>query len=581
MPKFSREKLFSAQGLFFLYILASSLVILCFRLFVPGESAPLAYFSRSWRLLRGGTEIIRLFPALAFTGLVIPFGFRPKAPEKFSSFSPHFLKSLSPSVFCAIGAAAVYALLFLLVQPLLLNYEGNLQAQGRLYRLSEEKARSHASLDEWKDAAHFVDICESIWPKGPDIAALRTEAEIRLAEISERPLSGSRPFSPSRGDISGVNPVSAAEALALAESALKEERYYDAHWLASLGGDLASPGSAESAAAVRIASQAWNAVSSMEPNSRQTEVYRIYSLKRDAYRALVSGEYISAYYLFLELDSLTPEDPDAGYYLSLSEQGLVKMAFFVDEMDLDENSSGAIMSLPLGTGRMVMRFASLSVHPDSAYGLELEILAFDRYGRPLWRMEAPYAKILPFSLDSGPQVSLLMAALDRSDSKLRWGPTAQGMGEAAPQNPQLTLDLHWDDFLLLSEMRRGPDTLSPRELIAASRSGANYGYLPQLFEAELVSRFAEPALFLPLLIFCLAVGWRYRAVKRPRYMWVPMLGILPLVFSGGVHFVRSCLDNVSVWTVINFGFSSAAIIFSAFTLVIFLLSLIYLASQHG
>jgi hypothetical protein len=60
-----------------------------------------------------------------------------------------------------------------------------------------------------------------------------------------------------------------------------------------------------------------------------------------------------------------------------------------------------------------------------------------------------------------------------------------------------------------------------------------------------------------------------------------MLVILPVVFAGFMHFYRGCLNNLGIWAVVSLGFSSAVILFSAGTLVLFILSLVVLAAQHG
>jgi hypothetical protein len=442
-----------------------------------------------------------------------------------------------------------------------------------------EQARIHAANDEWQEASEFVAICERIWPGSPEMSGLTTEVPIRLNELSSTVPSSRRQPSAFRQELAA--PLTATEALAMADVAMNEERYYDAHWLATLGGEIAVPGSIESASASRIASQAWNAVSSLQPNSRESETYRVYHLKRDAYRDLIANEWISAYYLFRELLSLAPNDPEGIYYIDLCEQGLAKMSFFIDELELVGSPAGSLYSIPYGNTRMVMRFSSISVFSDSAYGIRLEMLNFDRDGRLLWRIEAPYAKIVPVALDSGRHINVLMRALDRYNGNRSWDPVKEGFGEAAPQNDQVILEIGWEDFLLLTEMRRGQDSLTSGELMAASALGPQYGYVPSVFEAELISRFGEPVLFLPLFIFTIVLGWRFRAVRRLRFIWLPMLGMLPVVFYEIVYFARISLSNVSIWLVINFSFSIAIIAFSVGAVVLLILSLIVLASQHG
>jgi hypothetical protein len=445
-------------------------------------------------------------------------------------------------------------------------------------------------------------ICDRIWPGGREIETLRNESLIRAEQARMAPVqdAADREGEAAEAELPGLpgqNPVNAAGALDMAETALKEERWYDAHWLAALAAKLAAEGSTEIAEADRLAARAWSALASLEPTLRESRAYAIYRLKRDGYEALLSEDWIRSYYIFLELKDLSPEDPDVENYFSMSEKGALKTAFFAGEIEtaMGDIMTGALFSLPMdavppGTasgsgiipgGRIVMRISSLSVFPDYAYCIENEIMALDRDGRPAWRMKAPYAKLVPLYLDSGPRVTVLMRALDRMDKTKRWEPEAQGMGQEAPKSAQITLGIKWEDFLLLAEIRRGFDFLSAGELRYAAQTLGDRGYLPEVFEAEFIRRFAEPVFLLPICIFVIVAGWRFRSFKRPRYLRIPMLGILPVVFAGFTHFYRGCLHNLGIWAVVALGFSNALIFFAAGVLVLFILSLVVLAAQHG
>ena len=584
----SKISLSSPLKIFIIYILVSALGIMGFRLVFPGEAVPLAHFSISWRLIRGFVDFLGLFPTLALSALIIPFGFKTQPGEKMSPFSPQFLQTIKASIVTAIMAAGVYGILFSLVFPLARDYESELRFQGSLYRLAKENAQYYASSGDWAEAAQYLAVCERIWPGGPEVASLKTEADIRNEErwMSYEPLADSRAVD-TRSGLPGPQPLDVTDALALGESALAEGRFFDAHWLATLAGRLARPNSVELAQATRLAGRAWTGVNSLAPNIRETEAFAVYRLKREGYEALHAREWIRAYYIFLELLALSPDDPDAHAFFALSEEGVMQIAFFIDELEfaLGRTLTSAVFSLPLNSGRMVMRLASLSTFSDSAYGTGAEILAFDRDGRPLWSIEAPYIKILPLTLDSmrtqEPGVTILLRALDRADRTLFWEPVVQGMGQNSPEGAQTVLDISWDTFLLLSNIHRGPSALSLADLRRAAESLGDCGYQSQIFEAELIRRFAEPLFLLPLGIFVIIVGWRYRALKRPRYMTVPMLGILPLVFNGFVHLCRGWVNNMGIWTVVTMGFSTAVLIIAAGITLLFALLLILLAAQRS
>ncbi|MDR1863507.1 MAG: hypothetical protein LBQ67_06265 [Treponema sp.] len=591
----------SPPGIFIIYLAASYLVFTAFYCVFPGQEPALPYFSLSWRLIRGCLGFLNHYPALAMSSLVVPFGLRAQESQKFNSFSPQFLNSLKPFIFTAIAASVLYAALFFLALPAARDYEADLRHQTRLYQLALEKAQEHADKDEWAETARMVAICDRIWPGSGGIEKLRNESVVRAERALLTPLHADRENGEADDanppSLPGQKPINSTEALAMAKSALEDQRWYDAHWLATLAAKLAPQGAAEIAEADRLAALAWQGSASLEPTARETRAYRIYRLKRDGYEALLSDEWIRAYYIFLELQDLSPEDPDVENYFAMSETGARTEAFFADEIEtaMGDIMTGALFSLPMdavsaGTspgsgiipgGRIVMRVSSVSVFPDYAYSIENEIMAFDRDGRPAWRMEAPYAKLVPVYLDSGPRVAVLMRALDRTDKTRRWEPETQGMGYKAPESAQITLELTWDDFLLLSEIRRGPDFLSAGELRRAADRLGNRGYLGEVFEAELIQRFVRPIFLLPVFIFVIVAGWRFRSLERPRYLGIPMLGILPLVFGGVMHLYQESFANLGIWALISLGFSGAVLLFSAAALVLLILSLVVLAAQHG
>jgi lipopolysaccharide export LptBFGC system permease protein LptF len=150
------------------------------------------------------------------------------------------------------------------------------------------------------------------------------------------------------------------------------------------------------------------------------------------------------------------------------------------------------------------------------------------------------------------------------------------LGEA-----QIALDTTYEHFLRLSKARRQVDSLFFADLLAMSKDFGNYGYIPQVFQAEIIRRIAEPVILLPLTILAIIIGWRFRAKTAPRYLGFPMLIIIPLVFNGVVHLIRSLTGVLGLALLLSLGFSPAITIFIAGSLLFFILSLIILASQKG
>jgi hypothetical protein len=587
-----KERLFSVTGIFILYMLFSLAAIMGFRFLFPQQPPPLEIFATRWRLINGVLTAISRFPALMFSALIIPFGVKDYQDIRFSKFSPQFLDMFKAPIITAISAVVVYGVLFFLVFPVARDYEATMYFQGRMFRASKERAAEYAGRKEWPEAARFIALCERIWPESPETALLKTEITINYDEyqiITSETLAENRyglqpkPV-PSLGRTpEDRTPVDAAEALALAETALAEKRYYDAHWLATLGGRLAKTGSTEENRAARLASSAWNQVAALAPNAREAEAYTIYHIKRDGYEAMVSGDWIRGYYIFRELSSLTPADPDVVNFLAQCEAGIAGIAFFTDELEMTigEVLTDAIFSFPgRAGGRGVARISSLSASPDFAYGVGFELLFFDAAGAESYKVEAPYVKILPIQVQGKPQLVFLMRALERQNETRQWRPVRTG-----PQmelgHDEMVVDIKFEDFFLMTRVRRGVENLFLGELFDAAKNLENYGYVPQVFEAEILHRVFESLILLPSTILVIICGWRFRAKKQPRYMALPMLCVLPVVFTSIVYVYRYAFDILEIWMVLILGFTPAGILLIAGTLISFMLALILLAAQHG
>ncbi|MDR1428861.1 MAG: hypothetical protein LBI85_01105 [Spirochaetaceae bacterium] len=578
---------FHAIGTFAVFMPAALILIVLFRIIYPGQGAPLPVYALPWRLCTGFINFVELFPALAVSALIISFGIQKVPEEQYGSFSVKFLDLIRGHILAAIIAAAFYSVLFLAACPLVQNYTSSMVFNGYLFRSAKERAQILAAENSWVEAGQFLAICQRIWGESPETETLRVQVNIGLEDM--RRAGADREDAP-LGRVSGAwVPVNVTEAVNRARIAFNEERYYDAHWFATLAEKLSSPGSADYPVISQLAARAWNAITSLEPNNQERLTYSLYHKKRDGYNALVSEDWIRAYYIFRELSELTPNDPDAGNFLSVSEAGVKEQAFFIDEMDMaiGEILNGAVFSLPrLPSGRIVARFASLSAFRDFSYAIGVELLAFSGSGSLDYRIEAPYGKIQPLTLDlsGGGRTVLLLRTLDRENKERRWEPVREGQAGTADEEPgsaQLVLDITYDDFLLAAEARRGLEHLSIGDLLDGAKSLGTRGHIPELFQAEVLHRLGEPLLFLPFAITAIIAGWRFRAQKRPRYMGIPMIAIIPLVFAALFAALRVLVHNAGSFLVLTLSFVPALAVFSAALLVFFIVSLIVLAGQHG
>jgi hypothetical protein len=586
---FNPAFLTTPPAIFFEYLIVCAALTLGFRCLFPVSPPPLAPYSVNWRFTQWILEFTGFFPALAMSALMIPFGHKIGEFEGERRFNEDFLRKLSLPILTAIIAAIMYGGLFFLVRPFAGEARERMIFRGELYADSRDKAISHARTEEWEEAFRFATICGQIWPNNPDVSDLISDIDAefyrsrylqdRVASVERQPGS----------DPKERTPVDAVEALRFAETALAEERYYDAHWLATLAGRLAGSGSVEAIESLRLAGRAWNAIESLAPNSREQELRRIYQLKRSGYEAMVGQDWIKGYYIFKELLSLSPDDPDAADFLRRCETETLQIAFFADELELTLGDvlTEAVFSLPRYNsagepdGRLVLRVGALSTFSDYSYGFDIELAAVDSAGFLSNRMEAPYGKFLPKTIDGKPLVVLLLQSLDRRNPDLYWGPVWTGPGQTEIGGVELPLYLSYENFLLITRVRRGLEHFQIPSLFTAEQNLAPYGYIRELFRAQAITRIAEPLFFLPLFILILVVAWRFRPRKQSRYLAIPMLVIMPMVFFACTTIYRSLIDALSIVMALALSFTASMVILGIAVLMFFFLSLIILVSQRA
>jgi hypothetical protein len=613
--KLTRDTFLSAGGIFLLYNLASFIVIGIYRFLFPGENSPLAVFSVDWRINRTLLDFINLFPALAAASLILPFGLKVYSGEKFMPFSPLFLEQLKGSILTAIAAAVLYGILFFFVLPVVQNAQSDMRFKADLFKRAKEKAEAHLQAGEWLQSSYFFTICEVIWPKNTEVDPdQRDMADIRAAEyrIIESERAG-RNFPPEFTTVwhGQWKEISAAEALNKSYDAFGKEHYYDAHWLASLSERLAA-NSGEMQEAASAAKAAWDKIASLELNKEERRRKSLYQLKLEGYDDIKKLDWIGAYYIFYNLVRETPDDPDVHDFLAMSLDGLTTQAFFIDEIEYDIGKviSGAVFSLPVrkdtisvessgmpaGTtaserlnagiiGRAVIRFSSLSVFDDYAYGIDAEVQSFDNQNRPIWNVKSENVKLSPLTINNERLTILLLRSLDREDiskqGRPEWNDQSGGAAEIPIREARLILNIDYRDFLLVTKLNTGLKSLSMGELLQVSQKFAAYGFIPETCQAEILYRFSDPAIFLSLAIFGIVFGWRFRSQIKTKLLLVPMLGILPVVANGIVQLYRIILSNISVFAVVSLGYFTAVIVFVIIVVSLLILSLITLASQHG
>ncbi|MFP4329701.1 MAG: hypothetical protein ACOC28_02605 [Alkalispirochaetaceae bacterium] len=344
---------------------------------------------------------------------------------------------------------------------------------------------------------------------------------------------------------SELRELSPAELVVQARSFMEEEDYYSAHYYADLAWRM-SDGLRPDAR--RLASEAWEEISTLALSRMEEEQSDYFQRKRDAYRAFQGGQsspesLIDAYYLFLDLQRERPEDPDLENYLSLSRQQLREVSFFLEDAEAVRANPGAREILGVNdrsaTEWEVFRVGKLVRDGEDHYFYDLEVVRFDEAGTVLFHFQAPYAKMIGSVLN--------MQAISRDSAEVRELPrviTGELPGE---------LGYMYEISYTTTELATAGSGVDRREeaniveLFALRNLAADLALPQEPLEAELVGRVAEPVVFISLSLLFLGIGYGMRSryvgrVPAPAMLFLPLLPVISHIVFVLLGYVVSVLS---------------------------------------
>ncbi|MDR1868286.1 MAG: hypothetical protein LBQ77_08510 [Treponema sp.] len=563
----------------------AAFLIIIFRFIVPVESSPLPRYFFSWHLNQGIFEFTQLYPAIALTALLIP------ASVLYRSDSISFA-ILKWHLISALFSAVLYTVLVLLVGPLSSDALDSMRVHSIVFKRSLEQAQSFIAEKDWESAARPLAMCAKIWHKNEEVQVLLKEISIRRGTVYRAPEQDYTAAVVPPGE---RVPVNAAEAIRMAEEAFNKGLYFDSHWLATLGARIARPGSTESYKATLLASQAWNMIDSSDISIQNQARQELYQQKIDGYTALITEDWVHAYYVFKTLSNTYPNDPDVQRFLHMSEQALVHKAFFIDELEqrVGDILTGVVLSLPVSaiitqeyptdpssSDRAVLYIDSLSTFSDSSFGTHASFEVFEEdQGISQYTVTAPYVKMMPITLEGRAQTLVLLQALDRFHPEQRWNPVWAG-AEQPYERSIILFDLPYDDLLILAKLQRGMDNLSITDILTVARSFARYGVPSKVFSAELLYSFVDSLCFIILSIFALGIGFHFKVHARVAFLLFPLLIAVSItVLYECINLFRSLLNLLCMLALNTYSFPISCAIFGIGIVVILLISLFTVVKQ--
>lgn len=576
----------------FVHFLLGLIASFAYVFFMPIKETVLPVSLFSWKIRESILLFIFYFPFIYTSALIFayPIIFGKFGPAKMQRRSSAMIRFIQHFFIFSLAVLSFYVVLAEAVKPILMEYQSRSVYQALTHKEYTKLAKEAYDRNDYSQAEDHIDRALSIWPQSEDAMKLN-----EMIKIAGEKLSLDKTDSVLRKNISEEDNISmtAEAALKRAEMAALAFDFYTAHYYAKLAMQTFQDGNPLKIDAENLAVRAWAEVEKGLASYKDAPSIALYKSKKAAYETLQRGDYIKAYYSFLQIDSSMrasnpdKKDPEVERFLNLSRVGLEKNVFFTDEL---KNIPNFIMrgDISFTVGEHSHECAVIKIHGIShgSSTLRNEIylmnVLYTRLGisnAEKWSIIIPYAKLIEVVDDEGKnRLMLQICSVDRYSEEKNVYPKVLS-GELPRENAHnILLPMTMTDFILIEKSISGPSAMKISDLYYFSLIAEKYGLKKEAYLSEVLYRLTEPLLLLIVSLLVLILAWRFRVspgrrLNKRLFLFSPLCPFLSYILMETLRYIFKlqiaffvCLTPRYV-SLIVFGLPVIALIFLIITLV--------------
>ena len=576
----------------FVHFLLGLIASFAYVFFMPIKETVLPVSLFSWKIRESILLFIFYFPFIYTSALIFayPIIFGKFGPAKMQRRSSAMIRFIQHFFIFSLAVLSFYVVLAEAVKPILMEYQSRSVYQALTHKEYTKLAKEAYDRNDYSQAEDHIDRALSIWPQSEDAMKLN-----EMIKIAGEKLSLDKTDSVLRKNISEEDNISmtAESALKRAEMAALAFDFYTAHYYAKLAMQTFQDGNPLKIDAENLAVRAWAEVEKGLASYKDAPSIALYKSKKAAYETLQRGDYIKAYYSFLQIDSSMrasnpdKKDPEVERFLNLSRVELEKNVFFTDEL---KNIPNFIMrgDISFTVGEHSHESAVIKIHGIShgSSTLRNEIylmnVLYTRLGisnAEKWSIIIPYAKLIEVVDDEGKnRLMLQICSVDRYSEEKNVYPKVLS-GELPRENAyNILLPMTMTDFILIEKSISGPSAMKISDLYYFSLIAEKYGLKKEAYLSEVLYRLTEPLLLLIVSLLVLILAWRFRVspgrrLNKRLFLFSPLCPFLSYILMETLRYIFKlqiaffvCLTPRYV-SLIVFGLPVIALIFLIITLV--------------
>lgn len=570
-----------------------------------------------YKFLSGLQYFLAFLPALFFAGFIISLAvhFGHNAEGGFKRFSKATLERYKLVIITSLICAFVLTLSNECFSILIKNKKENLINRPKIITEYVKVGNNLLNQGYYNRALNYANAALKLEPNSKKASILKDKATVEINRMETSNLH----FKLYENDIESntvdrvlINPEQISEVYTLYQKAVEcfdNEEWFNAHYYATLGINLATPKDPNLSNLKDIANEAWNNLTEFV-KLQKSEDQNHFEKKYEGYLALHQKDDLKAYYIFKELSTTSRElsiDPDVNFYLDVAENRIREKYFFVDEtfeQESFEYANNIYFAYDYKDGsKDIVYFKGVTTVEETGnsiqYLRDLTIVTIDKDKEVYRTVKVPYAKVLPVSVESLNETTkqlleidektksipyLMLNSIGRSDPSIKITPTFTYATEQNVPNPSfLILPIPFDDFILLENNTINPDTLSLIDLVKFVNIAEKYGFAETIFVQVLMNRLLFPLWILIILIFAATFAWHNRIGDSQyfKFSWIfsfPFIILLCMAYYKIAMFVFMLNNYALIVCFKNSLGIVAAIVF--YVSLLFIVSL-YFVSRKG
>ena len=518
----------------------------------------LPQFLLSRKLAETGILFIRIMPSLLVSAILIGYAviFGTCGQNTVPRFSDILLRYLKKAFIMLFSCITIYIILIEIISPLLVDYRrySELKTQD-YYDFIKETDISLRNGDAEK-AYDKAKAALGIWKNNPEALQLFDKAKISYESYNAERKQNNK-IEQSSETVEPEN-LTAEGALFISKRFMNKYDFYTAHYYAMRAYQLSAENAPYREEALRLAAQAWNQIEKGIAELTAEFDIRLYQAKKAGYEMLQQGNYIKAYYQFvnakrmLEQNNPFKKDPDIDRFIDITRKKVLEEVFFIDEtasLPLLETVRNIHFTVPASGTRASAQVTieGLSYITNNGireiYGRNCELTQYTSDGKILYRSRIPFIKLIPIeSADGVPMLRMLFRAVDKQRDTVVLKPFVLEGTMPIERQTSMRLPFSYNDFQLIIAANEGEKSMTLPQLYAFRQQGAQYGFPAQIYHRELLARIIDVFLIWIISIYMLVLAWRFRVPphKKFKHTWALAFPLFFVLATGLVEAGRYC-----------------------------------------